>query len=69
MSCPYEKSTIAYARFSHEAMDLIMSLYEEYTKLAAEHVVVPSPHLERVIRSFVDLYRTTITAYPVMPPE
>lgn len=69
MSCPCEKSTMAYARFSHEAMDLIMSIYEAYNTLAAEHDVVPSPHLHDVIKSFDAFYRTVTAVYPVQLTE
>ena len=65
MSCPYEKSTVAYARFSHEAMELILDLYKDYCELAADNAVVPSPHLEPVIKSFVNLYRITAASHPI----
>jgi hypothetical protein len=65
MSCPYEQSTVAYARFSAEAMELILDLYKEYEQMAAKNAVVPSPHLEPVISSFIDLWRVTVAAHPI----
>lgn len=67
MSCPYEKAAVAYARFSAEAMDLILDLYKDYCEMAAANTVVPSPHLEPVIKSFLDLYRITLAANPISP--
>lgn len=65
MSCPHEKSAEVYARMLREAMDLLGSLYNEYTDLAAEHSVIPSPHLESVMKAFAHLYVVTRVAHPV----
>lgn len=65
MSCPHEKAAEVYARFSREAMDLLGSLYNEYTDLAAAQSVIPSPHLESVMNSFARLYVVTRVAHPI----
>lgn len=67
MSCPYEKAAVAYAQFSHEAMELILDLYKDYCQLAADNAVIPSPHLEPVIKAFINLWRTTVAANPIHP--
>ena len=69
MSCPNEKTAEVYARFSREAMDLLGTLYNEYTDLAAEHAVIPSPSLESVMKAFAHLYVVTRMAHPVAIPE
>jgi hypothetical protein len=65
MSCPNEKTAEVYARFSRDAMDLLGSLYEAYTQLAAEHCVIPSPNLDAVMKAFANLYVVTRLAHPV----
>lgn len=56
MSCLNRKVALAYAEFSRESVDLLKELYEEHVRVCAEHAIVPTPHLEKVIVAFLTYY-------------